>query len=217
MGLDQQLKDGQRRCVRDSMEIVKTAVRDGGTFVLEWGAGARAEADARATKDGTPRMASLPSYYRVDGNMLVAIAEADVPLDTGLVEKHFEQPRGRGRYTACLNDADFSAHCKAGPFTANLTDGSEVTYGWFRFVEQPSLRKLLERWTPSEREALQNMVERVHAAWCKKKGSGDEVSFIPHPASGSALAAFDDGIILEPPEGLSVGYVPVALCQTGRG
>ena len=51
----------------------------------------------------------------------------------------------------------------AGPFKADLGDGSTLTYYWYRFVDQPAI---IQANLPADiREALQNRVELIHSNW----------------------------------------------------
>jgi hypothetical protein len=93
---------------------------------------------------------------------------------------------------------------KAGPFQAHLGDGSIVTYYWYRFADQPAL--LNADLTDQERENLQVRVEKLHRAWKK------DHDYLPPPGIGK-LADVDPALIVTPPPGLEVGYVPIATRQ----
>ena len=92
----------------------------------------------------------------------------------------------------------------AGPFTAYPGDGSEVTYYWYRFADQPSM--LNADLTDGEREEMQLKVEKIHREWTKDK------EYLAPPTVG-ALAEIDSALIVMPPEGLEVGYVPIVTRQ----
>ena len=93
---------------------------------------------------------------------------------------------------------------KAGPFRARLGDGSVVMYYWYRFADQPAM--LNADLTAGEREAVQVRVEKIHRAWTKDR------EYLPPPTTGT-LAEIDPALIVAPPPGLEVGYVPVATRQ----
>jgi hypothetical protein len=57
-----------------------------------------------------------------------------------------------------------------------------------------------------EREAMQGKVEKLHREW-KIDGR-----YMPPPEKGD-LAALDSALIVTPPEGLEIGYVPIAIRQ----
>jgi hypothetical protein len=95
---------------------------------------------------------------------------------------------------------------RLGPFTADLSDGSRVTYAWFRFLDQPVLRARRGLWREDVRRRLQAFVEHVHRSW---PIDGD---YMPPPSAGE-LVELDAALLVKPPPGCEVGYVPVALRQ----
>ena len=60
--------------------------------------------------------------------------------------------------------------------------------------------------TPEEKVKLQMLVEKMHRNWTPDR------QYIAPPSRGK-LAALDPAIIVNPPKGLEVGYVPVAIRQ----
>ncbi|MBK8975871.1 MAG: hypothetical protein IPM29_08080 [Planctomycetes bacterium] len=92
----------------------------------------------------------------------------------------------------------------AGPFEAHLGDGSVVEYRWYRFADQPALQNA--DLSADERERLQARVELLHRAWSKER------DFLPPPERG-ALAELDPALLVRPPKGLEIGYVPIATRQ----
>lgn len=149
----------------------------------------------------------FPEYFREEGDRMVAVSPEDVPAETGLTEQAFRQthkderayisPDGPGTRWTTPGPA-------LGPFTATLADGSEITYYWYRFVDQPSLQPL--GWTEAERARLQSLVEEIHRSWTK------DVECLPPPTRGG-LVELDSALLLSPPEGLEVGYVPIVTSQ----
>jgi hypothetical protein len=95
----------------------------------------------------------------------------------------------------------------AGPFQAALGDSSVVTYYWYRFADQPAL--LNADMTDREREAIQARVEKLHRTWIKSR------DYLPPPAIGK-LAELDPAVIVTPPPGLEVGYVPIVTRQATK-
>jgi hypothetical protein len=96
---------------------------------------------------------------------------------------------------------------KAGPFTAELGDGSVVTYSWYRFCDQPALQHA--DLTAEERARMQQRVELLHREWTKDR------QYLPPPASGK-LAALDAAVLVTPPKGLEIGYVPIVTRQAAK-
>jgi len=131
-----------------------------------------------------------------------------VPAETGLAALEFNTPteKGEGAYvTPDAPDSPFRAPGPvAGPFTTTLGDGSTVTYCWYRFADQPAM--LNAGLTPAEREEAQRRVELIHRAWTKDR------AYLPAPTTGR-LASLDPALIVVPPKGFEVGYVPIAIRQ----
>ena len=154
----------------------------------------------------------LPEYYKLtkaaDGKeRWVVVTQEEVPEETGLQAAKFPDPqRGLEPYVT-PTDTDSSWKKPgpvAGPFTRLLGDGSEVTYYWYRFADQPAL--LNADLSVTERELLQMRVEKIHQAWLHDR------DFLPPPTVGS-LASIDPALIVKPPKGLEVGYVPIVTHQ----
>ncbi|MFO0823857.1 MAG: hypothetical protein U0792_12205 [Gemmataceae bacterium] len=95
----------------------------------------------------------------------------------------------------------------AGPFEAKLGDGSVATYYWYRFADQPAV--LNANLTDAEREALQKRVELLHKNWTKDR------EYLPPPTVGK-LADLDPAVLVTPPKGLEIGYVPIVTRQAAN-
>lgn len=171
----------------------------------------------RANTDGGS-LATLPEYYRLEGGdeegkaRWVPVAPDQVPAETRLREIEWARP-AEGEPEPYTTPDDPTSCWKrpgpaAGPFTARLGDGSVVTYYWYRFADQPAL--LNADLTPAERERMQARVEKLHRAW------GKDRDYLPPPAIGW-LAELDPAQLVRPPEGLEVGYVPIATRQEWGG
>ncbi|MBN1419571.1 MAG: hypothetical protein JXP34_12410 [Planctomycetes bacterium] len=178
------------------------------TFGYRWNDQLVAKNDS---KDGP--LATLPEYYRLvkDANgkaeWIPVRAEA-VPVETGLTQVRFGRPR-EDRPEPYVTPDDANSCWKkpgpaAGPFQAHVGDGSVVTYSWYRFADQPAL--LNADLTDRERENLQARIERLHRTWTKDR------DYLAPPRIGK-LADIDPALIVTPPGGLEVGYVPIATRQ----
>ncbi|MFX0197575.1 MAG: hypothetical protein ACFFCW_15750 [Candidatus Hodarchaeota archaeon] len=162
------------------------------------------------TKDGP--LVTLPEYYRLekDGDKArwVVVQLKDVPAETGLAEVSFSPPAERSSEPYVTPDDPDSCWKKpgpvAGPFQARPGDGSVVTYYWYRFADQPAL--LNADLTDKEREDMQKRVEKFHRHWKKDQ------NYLEPPRIGK-LADIDPALIVTPPPGLEVGYVPIATRQ----
>ena len=82
--------------------------------------------------------------------------------------------------------------------------GSQVTYRWYRCVDQPALQHL--HLSENDKARLQAMVERIHAHWPITR------EYMAPPSSG-ALATLDTALVVTPPRGMEVGYVPIVIGQ----
>lgn len=165
----------------------------------------------RDSKDGP--LVTLPEYFRLSKDeqgkpLWMVISAENVPPETGLTEHRFTRPNHALAKPYVTPDAPESCWKTpgpvAGPFYAYPGDGSKVTYFWYRFADQPAL--LNADLTDEEREALQVRVAKLHSAW----KSDDE--YLPPPKLGQ-LADIDAALIVEPPHGFEIGYVPIVTRQ----
>ena len=166
------------------------------------------------SKDGP--LVTLPEYYRLEKDkkgkqQWVVVNPKDVPADTGLAKVEFPKRRGTDRKPYVTPDEAESSWKKpgpaAGPLEATLGDGSVVTYYWYRFADQPAV--LNADLTDAERESLQKRVEMLHRQWTKDR------DYLPPPTVGK-LADLDPAVLVTPPKGLEVGYVPIVTRQAAK-
>jgi hypothetical protein len=183
------------------------AALDDTTYMYRW-------AKETVTKDGAT--VTLPEYYRLgkdakDKERWAVVSAKDVPAETGLAKVEFPRKRTARPQPYVTPDEADSCWKKpgpaAGPFEAKLGDGSVVTYSWYRFADQPAL--LNADLTDAEREALQKRVEMLHRSWTKDR------EYLPPPTVGQ-LADLDPAVLVTPPKGLEIGYVPIATRQAVR-
>jgi hypothetical protein len=158
----------------------------------------------------------LPEYYRLqkEGNdtigKWIAVAAEQVPEETGLRNYRFTPQQSdengpRGYYTPDDPESSWKKPGPAaGPFKVKIGDGSTVTYYWYRFADQPAL--LNADLSVAEREEMQKRVEKIHQSWSKEK------EYLPPPTVGK-LASLDPALIVKPPKGLEIGYVPIVTKQ----
>ena len=149
----------------------------------------------------------FPQYYRHVGEERVAVSTADVPAETGLHAKAFKRATPGAPYTSPTTGAWSRPGPRLGPFTTRLVDGSVVTYHWYRFVDQPSFQQY--GWSEEKRAKLQAFVEKIHAAWPTDR------DYMAPPGRGT-LVTLDPALLVTPPPGLEVGYVPIVTRQTAR-
>lgn len=156
---------------------------------------------------------TLPEYYRLEKDargreQWIVVDAKEIPAETGLAAAEFPRRRGPDRSPYTTPDDPESCWKKpgptAGPFQAKLGDGSMVTYYWYRFADQPAL--LNADLTDAERELLQKRAELLHRHWTKDR------QYLPPPPVGT-LAELDPAVLVTPPKGLEVGYVPIVTRQ----
>ncbi len=176
--------------------VFDTRVFEGNVWGLQW-------FDSAISAKGL-----FPQYFKQVGEERIAVAAADVPTETQLLTQEFKLA-GRGEpYTSPTTGAWSQPGPKAGPFAVRLTDGSLVTYSWYRFVDQPSFQQY--DWSEEKRAALQAFVEKIHANW---PIDHDYMS----PPSRGMLVTLDPALLVTPPKGLEVGYVPIVTRQDDAG
>ena len=149
----------------------------------------------------------FPQYFKQVGEERVAIAPADVPPETQLLAQQFRLAERGKPYTAPSTGAWGQPGPKLGPFSAKLSDGSLVTYSWYRFVDQPSFQQY--NWSGEKKAQLQAFVEKIHAHWPIDR------DYMAPPSHGS-LVTFDPALLVTPPKGLEVGYVPIVVRQASQ-
>jgi hypothetical protein len=155
--------------------------------------------------DGTVNgFGHFPQYFKHVGDERVAVDAADVPPETRLPDQQFELARPGNPYTSPTTGAWSDPGPTRGPFTVELTDGSVVTYSWYRFVDQPSFQQY--DWNEHKKAKLQAFVEKIHAHWPTDR------DYMAPPTAGT-LTALDPALLVTPPEGLEVGYVPIVTGQ----
>jgi len=194
------------------------------TFGYAWN-----EAFVRRVADGPARV-RLPEYFTLiakegakDGDKprwqpmpLDPAANGSPPHDTpelaALAALDFDTPK-RGKVEPYVTPDEPESSFKrpgpaAGPFTITLGDGSMVTYCWYRFADQPAM--LNADLTEAERNEAQRRVELIHRTWTKER------EYIAPPTTGS-LASIDPALLVTPPKGFEIGYVPIVVRQELAG
>jgi hypothetical protein len=146
----------------------------------------------------------FPQYFKLVGKTRLAVPASEVPAETELSGQSFKLAGPGAPYTSPRGGAWGRPGPVRGPFTANLADGSRVTYAWYRFIDQPSFQQYA--WSDQKRAKLQAFVEKLHAAW-----PIDRDYMLP-PSRGERVA-LDPALIVTPPPGLEVGYVPIVTGQ----
>ena len=172
-----------------------TRVFEGNVWGLEW-----------SKADVCPK-GQFPQYFKQVGKERVAVPEAEVPAETKLLPANFRLAQSGEPYTSPSAGAWAKPGPKDGPHTVVLVDGSEVTYFWYRYVDQPSFQQY--KWNDKKKEKLQALVEKLHASWSIDR------DYMAPPTQGK-LVSLDPALLVTPPKGLEAGYVPIVTKQTVR-
>ena len=158
----------------------------------------------------------IPEYYTlVDdptaqfGKKWAPASASEVPAETGLIDHEFNTLGVRGNPTAFETptepDSPWQDPGPSSPaYHAQLGDGSVVEYRWYKFVDQPAMR--FHDFSETELENIQARVEQMHTSWTNGG------AYLPAPPIGD-LASLDPGVIVQPPAGQEIGYVPIVTRQ----
>lgn len=173
-------------------------------------------------------LTEIPRYYHLKAGSkgILAIAESEVPKESGLRDIKFPEDskadfhfkrfmtapiktplHPKYTYKDKIVDAWKTPGPVAGPFVTKLSDGSEAVYYWYKFNEQPAI--LNSYMDAKERDLVQRRVELIHANW------GKDDHYFPDPKK--ELVKLDNGLIVTPPKGLEIGYVPICVHQQKVG
>ena len=198
-----------KRALLNITSYMDANVTDTATLRVRWGGDF---VTRRETNNGS--LVTLPEYYKLvkagndDKGQWIAVSPREVPAETGLQKVDFSNTDPRTP-VAYITPEDKGSGWKtpgpvAGPFTAKLGDGSIITYYWYRFADQPALQNA--DMSREEREEMQRRVELIHKNWTKDR------EYLPAPMIGK-LAEIDPALIVTPPKGMEVGYVPIVTRQ----
>jgi hypothetical protein len=147
---------------------------------------------------------TFPEYFKKEGAVMKPIQASEVPKGLGLIEAKFPVQKNSGTYFSPNKGSWKSPGAASGPFEATLNDGSKVTYYWYKFIDQPVFAQF--KWTAEKKAALQSLVEKMHREWPIDR------DYIPAPTLGK-LVSIDDKLIVTPPVGMEVGFVPIVVKQ----
>ena len=200
----------EKRALMNITSYMDANVTDSATLKVRW------EGDLikrRKTTNG--ELITLPEYYKLvkSGNdeigTWIAVAPEEVPAETGLHEVSFDRSEDDRTSLTYITPEEKNSSWKtpgpaAGPFKVKLGDGSTLTYYWYRFADQPAL--LNANLSDKEREEIQRRVELLHRNWTKDR------EYLPPPMTGQ-LAFLDPALIVTPPKGMEIGFVPIVTKQ----
>ena len=172
--------------------VCLTRVFAGNRWGMEWFANA-------ITRPG-----EFPEYFRQDGGSWTPIPPSAVPVETGLTAAEFQVAEEGRAYITPTGKAWTTPGPATPTTTVTLADGSQVTYAWYRFIDQPVFQQY--HWDEGRKQRLQKLVAEIHARW------GIDRDYMPPPSAGS-LVRLDPALIVTPPAGMETGYVPIVVGQ----
>jgi hypothetical protein len=173
-------------------KVFDTKVFEGNVWGLEWYNGT------------TNANGYFPQYFKHVEDERVAVSAKDIPEETKLLTAEFKLADRGQPYTSPTGGAWSNPGPASKPYKVNLADGSTVTYCWYRFVDQPSFQQY--NWSEQKKAKLQSLVEKIHVNWPVDR------DYMEPPGSGT-LAKLDPALLVSPPEGMEVGYVPIVTRQ----
>jgi hypothetical protein len=153
------------------------------------------------------RAGDLPEYFRQDGANWIPIPPSAVPAETGLAAEKFPVSKKGAAYITPTTSAWEKPGPATAPTTVTLNDGSQVTYAWYRFIDQPVFQQY--HWDEGRKQRLQKLVTEIQARWTIDR------QYMPPPSAGS-LVRLDPALIVTPPPGMETGYVPIVIGQRAR-
>lgn len=143
----------------------------------------------------------LPEYYVKEGLQRKPATAADAP---SILQAVNFAPAKSVRTKVYQSLPWFTAGRAASDLIkTNLNDGSTVSYRWYKFIDQPMLARF--NLTAEEKTALQALAEQIQREWANNP--------LQNPPSGGALVSFDRAVLVTPPPGLEIGYVPIVVRQ----
>ena len=185
--------DQDGKTIEGAEKLFDTKIFEGNVWGLQW------------FGDSSAKLGNFPQYYKQVGDKRQAVAASDVPEETNLVTAEFKLAGKGATYTSPTIGAWAKPGPKVGPFKVKLADGSVVTYSWYRFVDQPSFQQY--QWDEAKKRKLQALVEKLHWAWKSDR------NYMAPPTQGR-LVSLDPALLVTPPKGLEVGYVPIVTGQS---
>ncbi|CAB4864275.1 MAG: hypothetical protein F2786_03075 [Actinobacteria bacterium] len=150
---------------------------------------------------GKSGMIKLPQYFLESENTKVEIPAAQAP--EALVRASFGNPQFNSFFVYQYPSWWDASPSASSDLTTDLSDGSQVVYRWYKFVDQPALQRF--ELNSSEKANLQSAIEKMQKEWAHS-------ALMSEPTKGS-LATFDQGMLVTPPKGLEYGYVPIVIKQ----
>jgi hypothetical protein len=187
--------DQSGKPVKGVEKAFNTKVFDGNVWGLEW------------FGDRFSEPGQFPQYFKEVDGVRQVVSPAELPPETNLLAAEFKLAGKGAPYTSPTAGAWSKPGPARGPFTAKLSDGSVATFYWYRFVDQPSFQQY--KWSGAKKQQLQRLVEKLHSEWRLNR------NYMAPPTRGK-LVSLDSALLVSPPQGLEVGYVPIVTRQSAK-
>ena len=150
---------------------------------------------------GKTGLIKLPQYFLESGDTRVEISEEQAPAS--LKKASFGNPLKKSSYVYQYPSWWDASPKASEDFVANLSDGSQAVYRWYKFVDQPALQRF--ELNATEKTNLQAAIVKMQKDWAHSAMMAD-------PTKGT-LATFDQAMVVTAPKGLEYGYVPIVIKQ----
>jgi hypothetical protein len=147
----------------------------------------------------------FPQYFKQDGDNMTPVLASEVPDILGLKEAEFPLQENLGTYVSPEEGSWKTPGPASGPHEVVLNDDSTVIYYWYKFIDQPVFGQF--NWSEDKKVALQSIIEKLHKKWPIDR------DYMPAPSFGQ-LVSIDENLIVNPPKGMEVGYVPIVVKQS---
>lgn len=158
-----------------------------------------------------------------------SFSDQDVPVEikNTFELRSFQPTRSNdGRYLGPPAQTEEACFSMPGPadettYCTRTESGVWLAYQWYRFVDQPELNQVFASLPQDERDAakcyMQARIERLHQV----QQSGSEVPRWFEPPQGTSdlpedLASLDPNLLVAPPSGMEVGFVPIPIMERKR-
>jgi hypothetical protein len=149
----------------------------------------------------------FPEYFKQVANKRVAVSAQQVPAATKLQQQKFAADVIGQDYMAPadIENNKYWSTCMQRGLSQQVTlvDNSKVLIYWCKFIEQPSILSL--HLSTRQASKLQATIERIHREW-------RDLNLIP-PLEYGQLARMDENLLVTPPPGCEIGYVPIVYEQ----
>jgi len=159
--------------------------------------------------NGKNMSCDAPRYFST--TTLQPVDESSVPSQ--LQTAKFPANSVHGPYDGITSQASGGCETTPGPanstlFCVNTLTPAWVAFRWYKYINQPAFQHL--SLSTQQKQYLQNRIENFHRAY----PPGTKAQWIkPGVAPSYGISAIDPALIVTPPQGLEIGYVPIVVYE----